>query len=241
MLLSLRSYAGAGCSARHDFAQLVLPITGAMDVEIDGQQGLLDRGTAAFVDAETRHAECASVRNGFLVFDFDAASIDSATREVFARKRFLDVTPGVRHLIDYMRLTCRAGRASTDILSRWSPLICDRLLQGARGRDDHRMSALKRAMRADPGARWDTPAMAKIAGVSVSRLHALFRSETSASPRAWLTAERIRLIEAWLSDTAEPVAEIALRAGFSDQSAMTRAFRAATGRTPGAYRRATRR
>ena len=212
-----------------------------MDVEIDGKQGVLDGSTAAFVDAGMRHAECASVRNSFLVFDFDAASIDHSAREVFARRRFLHVAPGVRHLIDYMRLTCRAGHASADILARWSPLICAGLLGGACGRDDHRMSALKRAMLADPGAKWDTPAMAKIAGVSGSRLHALFRSETGASPRAWLTAERVRLIEAWLSDTAEPVAEIALRAGFSDQSAMTRAFRAATGRTPGAYRRATRR
>jgi AraC-like DNA-binding protein len=80
--------------------------------------------------------------------------------------------------------------------------------------------------------------MAKSAGLSVSRLHALFRAELDTSPHAWLRDVRLARARAWLADTSRPIAEIALAAGFSDQTALTRALRDATGMTPGAYRRA---
>jgi AraC-like DNA-binding protein len=79
--------------------------------------------------------------------------------------------------------------------------------------------------------------MARAAGVSVSRLHGLFREELASSPHAWLLAHRIGRACEWLASTATPIAEIALRAGFSEQSALTRALRKATGMTPAAYRR----
>jgi AraC-like DNA-binding protein len=82
--------------------------------------------------------------------------------------------------------------------------------------------------------------MARSAGLSVSRLHALFRTELDTSPHAWLRDVRLARARAWLAETARPIADIALAAGFSDQSALTRALRDATGMTPGAYRRTSR-
>jgi AraC family transcriptional regulator len=43
-----------------------------------------------------------------------------------------------------------------------------------------------------------------------------------------------------LRDTANPIAEIADRAGFADQSHLTRLFRARLGTTPARYRSALR-
>jgi transcriptional regulator GlxA family with amidase domain len=80
--------------------------------------------------------------------------------------------------------------------------------------------------------------MAQAAGVGVSRLHALFRSELDTSPHAWLLALRLERACAWLAGSARPIADVALAAGFSDQSALTRAMRDSLGVTPAAYRRA---
>jgi AraC-like DNA-binding protein len=74
----------------------------------------------------------------------------------------------------------------------------------------------------------------------VSRLHALFQAELDTSPHAWLRDVRLARARTWLAETTAPIAGIALAAGFSDQSALTRALRDATGMTPGAYRRASR-
>ena len=82
--------------------------------------------------------------------------------------------------------------------------------------------------------------MARASGLSVSRLHALFREERDCTPHDWLLECRLRLACEWLRATGRPVAEIALGAGFSEQSALTRAMRRTMDTTPAAYRRAYR-
>ena len=79
--------------------------------------------------------------------------------------------------------------------------------------------------------------MAAVAGVSVSRLHALFREELNTTPRTWIRDLRLGRVKEWLATTPLSIAEIAYRAGYADQSALTRAMREVTGLTPAAWRR----
>jgi AraC family transcriptional regulator len=48
---------------------------------------------------------------------------------------------------------------------------------------------------------------------------------------------RLELAKRMLADDRRPMADVALAAGFSSQSNFSRAFRDATGATPGDYRR----
>ena len=82
--------------------------------------------------------------------------------------------------------------------------------------------------------------MAQAAHVSVSRLHVLFRDELDTSPHDWLLRCRLERAREWLAGGTRSVAEIALAAGFADQSSLTRAMRKAFDTTPAAYRRAMR-
>jgi AraC-like DNA-binding protein len=82
--------------------------------------------------------------------------------------------------------------------------------------------------------------MARCARMSVSRLHALFRAELDISPHAWLLRQRIGQACRQLAGTNQAIAAVALNAGFSDQSALTRAMRAQLDMTPAAYRRHSR-
>ena len=65
-------------------------------------------------------------------------------------------------------------------------------------------------------------------------LHALSRSEWGLSPQAWLAERRISHVRKWLAESDLPIAELALRAGYADQSALTRAMQRLTGLTPAA-------
>ena len=80
------------------------------------------------------------------------------------------------------------------------------------------------------------PEVARRAGCSQKRLTQLFQQHLSAPPKT--VYKRLRLIEARrLSEQSTyPVAEIALRCGYADASAMTRAFVAEFGQPPRAYR-----
>jgi transcriptional regulator GlxA family with amidase domain len=116
------------------------------------------------------------------------------------------------------------------------PLLLD-TLEGAAPRAKSRLAAVLAALEAEPGADWTASAMARRGGLSVSRLHALFREELDTTPRGWLSAMRLARVREDLGSGDVPIAQLAHRYGYCDQSALTRAMREATGLPPAAYRR----
>ena len=78
--------------------------------------------------------------------------------------------------------------------------------------------------------------LAETAGVHPMHLARAFRHETGMSVGTYLRRLRLDWSADRLTHTKTPLAEIALRAGFADQSHFTRTFRRYTGVTPRAYR-----
>lgn len=77
--------------------------------------------------------------------------------------------------------------------------------------------------------------LADLAGLSSYHFHRMFRLSRGIAPHAWVM--ECRLIRARrLLGTDRPIADIAVRCGFSSQSHLTRAFRDHIGLTPGQYR-----
>ncbi|HEX7390597.1 MAG TPA: AraC family transcriptional regulator, partial [Acidiphilium sp.] len=79
--------------------------------------------------------------------------------------------------------------------------------------------------------------LAALAGVSRFQLIRGFARDVGMTPHAYLVQVRLRLVRRLLGTGISP-AEAALRAGFADQSHMTRAFVRQFGVTPGRYRAA---
>jgi AraC-like DNA-binding protein len=233
--LHVRSYGADLGADRHDYAQLVLPLGGTVLLDIEGRQDRLDLLRGACVAPGAWHAQCAEGPNESLILDVDAGAMSHPAWERLLERPFMTLGPGARKLIEFMGVM----RVQPALLDGWVPLLLDTLALDA-PRPASRLAALLARVEAEPGLAWTTETMARGAGLSVSRLHALFRTELDTSPHAWLRDIRLSRARAWLAETARPIADIALAAGFSDQSALTRALRDATGMTPGAYRRARR-
>ena len=229
--ISIRSYGTDGHAHAHDFAQLVLPLAGSLDIELEGQGARLDRTRAAYVPAGTRHAQEGRQPNRFLVVDLPGAQ----AADSLAARRFVTVTPAAAHLIDYMGAALEGGAPARNT-ALWTPLLLDALAE-APPRPVSRLAGLLAAMGTEHALGWTVADMAAQARLSTSRLHAVFREELGTTPHAWLAERRLEQVLRWLATTELPIAEIALRAGFSDQSALTRAVRKACGMTPAAYRR----
>lgn len=64
-----------------------------------------------------------------------------------------------------------------------------------------------------------------------------FKNSTGLPPQQWLADYRLRKAKHLLSETDQPIAEVATRCGFADQSHLTRAFASAVGLTPAAWRK----
>ena len=241
--LHLRSYGRVLESDRHDFAQLVLPLSGTLLLEIEGRQGRLDLVHAAFVAPGAWHSQASAAPNRSLILDLDLAHVAPDAAGRLAEQPFPQLGAAARKLVEFMGIMASqqgAGQGpAPGLLQGWVPLLLDTLALDA-PRPVSRLAALMARIGADPGRPWTTDTMAASAGLSVSRLHALFRDEFDTSPHAWLLAQRLAQARVWLAQTDLPIAELALRAGFSEQSALTRAMRKAGGETPAAYRRQAR-
>ncbi|MGE4085068.1 MAG: AraC family ligand binding domain-containing protein [Vicinamibacterales bacterium] len=102
---------------------------------------------------------------------------------------------------------------------------------------DARLRRVRDLIDASPAADLSLEALAAVAGLGPHHLVRSFARAFGMTPHAWQIQRRLvrarRLIDRGL-----PLAEVAARAGFCDQSHLADRFRRAYGVTPGAYRRA---
>ncbi|MGB9984206.1 MULTISPECIES: AraC family transcriptional regulator [unclassified Herbaspirillum] len=235
--LHLRSYRDESLAHRHDFPQLVLPLAGRLELDIGGRQGCADSVTAAFVEAGAAHATCAGGANRALVLDLAPSTMSNLQLDSLARTPFVALTAAAGKLVEFMALSLTHSQSPSGArLQHWVPLLLDTLAQHppqAKSRL-HRMLARVEAQVAHP---WTVADMAALAAISPSRLHEWFQQELASSPRAWLAEVRMAQACHLLRTSALPLALIAQRCGYGDQSAMTHAMRKLRGTTPSAYRK----
>jgi transcriptional regulator GlxA family with amidase domain len=82
----------------------------------------------------------------------------------------------------------------------------------------------------------DLPELAGIAGLSVFHFARQFKQSAGVTPHHYLVQRRVERAQDMLSRTDLSLSEIALAAGFSDQSHLARHFRQMLGTTPGEFR-----
>jgi len=238
--LGYRSYSGAMRRHRHDHHQIVLPHRGRLELEVEDRRGAVAGGMGAFIAAGASHAFLAEGSNAFLVLDLPRDEGDLAGPGAAAA--FFAVTPALQALLDYLT-ALPADEAAPTLREAWSALLLDGIARSRRTAADPAALALDRAqdyMRRHLATPLRVAEIAAAAGVSPTRLHALFRERAGKTPHAALTELRLQAAQRLLAATPLSIAEVALRTGHADQSALTRRLRLACGITPAAFRRACR-
>ncbi|WP_050468436.1 AraC family transcriptional regulator [Herbaspirillum chlorophenolicum] len=238
--IHLRSYRDEPLAHSHDFPQLVLPLSGRLALDIAGRQGLADTATGAFVEPGATHATSAEGTNRSLILDLTPAMMGTQMMEQLALRPFMPLSQAAGKLVEFMALILeQQQKMASAQLQHWIPLLLDTLALAA-PRVHSRLHALMAKIEADPGLPWSVADMASAAAISPSRLHEWFQQETGTSPRAWLAEVRVRRACELLHASTLPLPDIALRCGYSDQSALSNAMRKLRDTTPAAYRRAAR-
>ncbi|MFK3844354.1 helix-turn-helix domain-containing protein [Stenotrophomonas sp. NPDC078853] len=224
----VRSYGDASGGDRHDYAQWVLPLHGELQFELDGHGARLDALQGVFVAPGEHHDQVGQGDNQHLIIDCDAAWFDDHTLEHLRGQRWLSLPQALRTSLQALP----AGSAGEHLL----PLLLQSFAPHGSGA---RLQALCARMQAAPGDAWPVERMARLAGLSSSHLHARFLRELGLPPQSWLSALRLRWARHLLRSTQLPISKVAQLAGYSEQSALTRALRRDTGLTPLMWRRQT--
>ena len=209
----------------HDHAQWVLPVHGELPFEVGGAGAHLDRLLGAFVAPGQSHDLEVLGDNCCLIVDCAAGVLDDDTLEHLRRRPWLAVPADMRQRLQGLPGSRTLGDPLPHLLRHFAPAGSGARLHG-----------VCMAVVAAPGLDWSVARMAAMAGVSGSRLHALFVREFGLPPLAWVSAARLRWARQQLLGSDASISDIALRAGYSEHSAFARALRRESGRTPRQWR-----
>ncbi len=237
--IDVRSYGPDGQSHRHGYHQLVLPLSGSMEVDTPAGTRAAAGATGVLIAAGERHDFRCAGSNRFVVVGLSAATrgylFDRAHGAPAVR-----LSAAARH---HVALITRCdGRFPLSVAFRehWTSLLLEFLGSGIRETTPSGGSRLRTALAyiaAHAGDGIDIHDVAAAIHMSPSGLAALFRRNGRESPGRAIVNARLQQAADLLARTDASIAEIAARCGFSEHSALTRAFRTRFAETPIAYRR----
>jgi AraC-like DNA-binding protein len=235
LALDLRSYAGVPHAHDHPHHQVVLALEGQLEMEIGGREGRVDSGRGALVPAGMLHAFTGVGQNRFVTLDIGKASDAALRRLLSTGERYFSVSRAVEHLLAYVG--SRRGALGPDA-DHVAPLLAAALAESeADARAPEAVLKATEYMRRAYPRPITCEDAARVAGISTAHLHGLFKQWLGVTPGRYLGQIRIERAKDRLVGSAEPIVEIALGVGFSEQSAFTRAFSRRFGESPAAYRR----
>lgn len=243
--LTLRHYIEAPLAHSHDHAQLVFGLSGHLDLEVDGRGGQVRESSVMVLPFGAFHT-CGS-RDGSRCLVLDVPT------EHWVSQSLGDHADASRRLLDQPARLALDTRQSQ--LVQWlahspvhDPLIVQ---QGA----VLLLASLNQPIAsAGPGKRLPYAAfnahierhvahplqvadLARIAELSVARLHARFVAECGQTPMDYIRSRRLHRALGLLRETALPIGEIAERVGYASQSAFAAAMLREFGDSPGTLRR----
>lgn len=233
--LSLRSYGGRHRAHSHAHHQIILAVEGALDLEVGDSVGRVGAGAGALVAAGERHGYRGVGDNRCLIVDVDAPA-DRLWRDA-ATRPFFPVDQGLHHLVRFLAHETAGGVAT----ARHGDLLLATLTGRTGAGRDTRIDRALRFIHANYRRPIAVGDIARAAAISESSLYDRFRTATGRTPQDYVAGLRLDDAQALLAGTDCGIAEIALRTGYADQSALTRALRKRRGITPARYRKDRRR
>ncbi|MGG2397431.1 helix-turn-helix domain-containing protein [Pseudomonas sp. SH1-B] len=242
--LSLRHYSHEMLCHSHDHAQLVFGLTGELQFEVDGLGSRVLRHHLAVVPAEARHTCDCPRGSQCLVLDLPAndwlerqlGHHAGNIQRLLERPVALHLDPPQGQLLNWL-----ANGPINDavIAGQGAALLLGSLACRQPDAEQTRLplAALERYIEQHLAHPLQVADLARLADLSVARLHARFLAETGHTPMEHVRLLRLKRAEQLLRDSELPVGEIAARVGYSSQSAFTAALSRQLGMTPRQLRR----
>ena len=244
-ILTLRQYSQDLIVHSHDHAQLVFGLTGALDFEVDGRGSQVVQQSFLVVPSGAHHA-CGSANGSrCLVLDVpdDQWVAESLGDHAESSRRLLDTAgrlaldAGQNQLVNWLA----SSPVDDPLIAQQGAVLLLASLNHARpdaiGGRRLPYAALNAHIDQYAAYPLQVADLARVAGLSSARLHARFMAECGQTPMDYIRSRRLHRAVEMLRDSALPIGEIAVRVGYSSQSAFAAAVLREFGASPGKLRR----
>jgi len=242
--IELRHYDHNIVSHTHNHHQLTLPVKGVLEMEIDGVAGDVAASTVAVIPSGQLHSCASSGDNSFLVIDIPAQKplAEYTTNHLWSavgENPYVEVDSSVLGYCNFIATEVKQAQFNSLDRALIGSLMINALARSFGLNTRVLPPTLTKALNfieAQFSNPITTTDIARAAGISESRLHVQFKSEFEISPKLYTTRLRLKHAASLLVKTNINIAEIALRVGYGDQSAFTRAFQRHMGSSPSKFR-----
>ncbi|KTD72622.1 helix-turn-helix domain-containing protein [Legionella tucsonensis] len=230
--IDLRSYHTESCSHVHDFAQLVLPLAGSMELESGLYSGVVDKHVGVFIASNERHCFAGSQENLFLVIDMTAQNHLVEDR----RSHAFNLTASVKKLLHFTHhyLAAKEGDLFTDSLinqliihfaaKSFSPELDPIAIKAKNWIDLYFAGAV------------DVSKVAQHCHLSVSQLQRRFKHALGCSMAEYWRFKKLHRAKQLLSSKNRSIEAIAFAVGYENLPAFSRRFSKVFGESPSQWR-----
>lgn len=238
--LELRSYCG-GDRHRHDYSQILLPMQGAMRLDVEGHRSVVSSNCVAIIPREHEHDFEPTADCSMLILDVEAGAFAGEAEPALLRDLVPSLTrvePWLWRMFRQLGAEVEAGACRPSDAARMTmaglQLVVPSAMPRPLSRAEGRVIDVARSRGAGRVAE-----MARTAGLGQSRFHALFRATTGQSPKQSQLTRLFDEAADRLVTTELPISEIAYALGYQNASSFNRQFKRRFGLTPSEFRAAS--
>lgn len=226
--LSLRAYTRTAARHAHTFCQLVLPLNGAIHMQMKAFNGKVGVGEGIMVPAQVLHTFSADEKARFIVADL--ASLPAHFQELEGPK--FRLTDALSAFLSYAEIQFQ--QSTSDALEHHLVEAFKQLLLSQRQVSEHsdRIEQAISYIQQQPSAILTVNELARRSCLGETQFKKRFKAHTGISVGQYITQTRMRKAQALLRFTDMPVSRVAEEVGYYDMSAFSRRFTLFFGRSP---------
>jgi len=234
--LDVRSYQADACEHQHSYHQMVMPLRGCLEMEIDHRAGRVDAHQGAVVLAGSAHSFAAAQDNGFIVADLPG-EVPEALQDLGG---FVVLSPSLSDYLGFVSRALRSGVSEDNkqlMLQLLLQLLCEQ--PERRVQLDRRLQLALDFMQQNLDRPLRIQQVAGMAHLSSRQLQNLFQQQLGLSPQHYLLQLRMQHALTLLQDTDLSVQQVADACGYQNLSAFSARFTAYHGYSARHFRQET--
>ncbi|BFM47943.1 AraC family transcriptional regulator [Marinomonas sp. THO17] len=230
--LEILSYRDTARAHLHQHTQIVLPLSGQLNLEVEGQQANIQLGQACMISKQQAHTHLALEDNQCLILN----ALPVWDEKLISTKAFIDLTPQAQTYLPFLASLVKDNdkfrkQQALALLESLLPIPNEHIFKS-----DQRLQKAIHLLKQIENLEMSIAQVAQEVHLSQSQLTVLFKRHLQVTPKQYQRAQQLKQAKYWLQQSNKSLEQVAEKVGLSNASALVRLFRQYENTTPGQYR-----